>query len=133
MYIFKSREYENQMILENSCADLTKERISIWISEIHLLITNLEYLSTNELKMKFDDVLELKKEVCQQTEHIFKNENILKDDEDMIERIKDIMKRIIRIDSYLQQASTSKVEVAPLLPPIHETPQFLEEDFESMF
>lgn len=71
--------------------------------------------------------------MCQQTEHIFKNENILTDDEDMMERIKDIMKRIIRIDSYLQQqASTSKVEVAPLLPPIHEKPQYME-SFESMF
>lgn len=55
--IKNSRKYENQMISDSSCVNLTKEKISVWVSEIHLLITNLEYLSTNELKMKFNDVL----------------------------------------------------------------------------
>ena len=36
---------------------LTKEKIIAWLTEINLLITNLEYLSTNELKLKFNDVL----------------------------------------------------------------------------
>lgn len=50
---------------------------------------------------------DLKKEICEQTGLIFKDENILKDEDELIERIKEIMKRIIRLDSYLQQSSMS--------------------------
>ncbi len=36
---------------------LSKDNIGMWVGEISLLITNLEYLSTNELKLKFNDVV----------------------------------------------------------------------------
>jgi hypothetical protein len=55
----------------------------------------------------------LKKEICEQTEQIFKNENLLSNDVNLIERIKEVMKRIIRLDSYLQQSTVpiSKLQI----------------------
>jgi len=48
---------------------------------------------------------ELKKEVCDNTEIIFKNEEILKQEPNMVEKMKEMMKRIIKLDSFLQRSS----------------------------
>ena len=81
----------------------------------------------------------LKKEVLEHTELIFKNENILKDDENLIERIKGIMKRIIRLDSYLKQSTALPTPPVKKHVHIEEKPNFMPdkpafmESFESLF
>ena len=46
----------------------------------------------------------MKKEICDQTEVLLRNEHILKNDTTSIDQLKDIMKRILRLDTYLQQS-----------------------------
>ena len=46
----------------------------------------------------------MKKEICEQTEVLLRNDHILKNDKISIDQLKDIMKRVLRLDSYLQQS-----------------------------
>lgn len=46
----------------------------------------------------------MKKEICDQTEVLLRNEHILKNDTISIDKLKEIMKRVLRLDSYLQQS-----------------------------
>jgi len=82
-----------------------------WTNEISLLITNLEHLSTKELQLKYHEVQDLKKEICQQTEFLFRENKTANEQETqlkispcLIDMIKTIMKRIIRLDSFLVQS-----------------------------
>ena len=52
---------------------------------------------------------ELKKEISERTECLFKKESVLMSDESLIDRMRSTMKRIMRLDSYIQQSlSASK-------------------------
>lgn len=44
--------------------------------------------------------------MCDQTEILFKNDALLKEEPDLIENMKEMMKRIIKLDSYLQHSSS---------------------------
>jgi hypothetical protein len=46
---------------------------------------------------------------------MFKSDNLLKDEPCLVEKMKDMMKRIIKLDSYLQQSSSqSPSQISPL-------------------
>ena len=60
----------------------------------------------------------MKKEICDQTEVLLRNEHILKNDTISIDKLKEIMKRVLRLDSYLQQS----------LPFQHRHPYFSEQN-----
>lgn len=62
---------------------------------------------SNFQKTNFQKLKELKKEVCDQTESLFQNDSLLKEEPDLIEKMKETMKRIIKLDSYLQHSSSS--------------------------
>lgn len=90
----------------------TKEKVLMWANEMSLLVTNLEHLSAKELQQKYTQVQEIKREVLEHIDHLLKHDRILGSDSTVIQVTKDIMKRVIRIDSYIKESTShSKVTV----------------------
>ncbi|CAF0715881.1 unnamed protein product [Brachionus calyciflorus] len=81
------------------------DNLHFWINEMNLLIINLEHLSAKELLIKSREIQDIKREICNKTQFIFDNENKIKIESSFIDRIKDVMKRIIRLDTFLQQST----------------------------
>lgn len=52
---------------------------------------------------------DIKREIYNQTNLLFKNEHNLKIESSLIDQIKDLMKRILRIDAFVQQSTLTNL------------------------
>jgi len=88
---------------------ISKDSFLLWLNEIDLLITNLEYLSTQELQLKFNEIQDLKSEILAQTDKLLKSEKRfyqMDSFNNLIERLKEILNRVARLDSYVSVANS---------------------------
>ncbi|RNA32576.1 hypothetical protein BpHYR1_038702 [Brachionus plicatilis] len=98
-----ARKYQSEL---REIIDLPfNENLFIWVNEMNLLITNLEHLSAKELLAKVNEIEDIKREICDQTNLVFKNDYNLVIESNLIDQMKDLMRRIIRIDSFIQQST----------------------------